>query len=113
MVETYSTTYLYRVIKINIMEKLSKVDRLTKQLEVINARIQVAKNREEEKKKQHDTRRKILLGGYYLEQAAKNNSFADIQKIMESYLTKDIDRKLFDLPIIKSEEKIIVDKKEI
>jgi large subunit ribosomal protein L7/L12 len=80
------------------MQKLSKIDALKKQREVINARIQLVKNREQNKNKQHTTRRKILLGSYYLEQAEKHNNFDSLKKIMDHYLNKDIDRKLFDLP---------------
>jgi hypothetical protein len=84
------------------MNKLSNIDRLKKQREVINARIQSAQNREQERNRKHETRRKIILGTYYLEQAEKDNNFDSLKKIMDSYLTKDIDRKLFDLPPIKS-----------
>jgi len=72
------------------MNKLSNIDRLKKQREVINARIQSAQNREQERNRK------------YLEQAEKDNNFDSLKKIMDSYLTKDIDRKLFDLPPIKS-----------
>lgn len=49
----------------------------------------------------NDTRRKILIGNYYLEQAKKNNTFFHIVKLMDAYLTRDSDRKLFDLAPIK------------
>jgi large subunit ribosomal protein L7/L12 len=79
----------------------SDLDSLKKKRDIINARIRLVQNREQSKERKDNTRRKILIGSYYLDQANKNNSFNDIVKLMDSYLTRDSDRMLFDLPPIK------------
>ena len=66
-------------------------------------RIRLMQNREQSKERKDNTRRKILIGSFYLEQANKNNSFDSIVKLMNSYLTRDSDRMLFDLLPIKKQ----------
>ena len=83
------------------MASASNIDSLKKKRDIINARIRLAQNREQSKERKDNTRRKILIGSYYLDQANKNNSFNDIVKLMDSYLTRDSDRMLFDLTPIK------------
>ena len=83
------------------MASASNIDSLKKRRDIINARIRLAQNREQSKERKDNTRRKILIGSYYLDQANKNNSFNDIVKLMDSYLTRDSDRLLFDLTPIK------------
>jgi len=83
------------------MASASNIDSLKKKRDIINARIRLAQNREQSKERKDNTRRKILIGSYYLDQANKNNSFNDIVKLMDSYLTRDSDRLLFDLTPIK------------
>ena len=83
------------------MASVSNLDSLKKKRVIINARIRLVQNREQSKERKDNTRRKILIGSYYLDQANKNNSFNDIVKLMDSYLTRDSDRLLFDLTPIK------------
>jgi hypothetical protein len=83
------------------MSMSDKLDALKKQRDAINARIQLVQNREQSKKRKDDTRRKILIGSFYLEQAVKNNSYSELISTMDTYLTRDSDRKLFELPAIK------------
>ena len=83
------------------MASASNIDSLKKKRDIINARIRLVQNREQSKERKDNTRRKILIGSYYLDQANKNNSFNDIVKLMDSYLTRDSDRMLFDLTHIK------------
>ena len=83
------------------MASASNLDSLKKKRDIINARIRLAQNREQSKERKDNTRRKILIGSYYLDLANKNNSFNDIVKLMDSYLTRDSDRMLFDLKSIK------------
>ena len=83
------------------MASASNLDSLKKKRDIINARIRLVQNREQSKERKDNTRRKILIGSYYLDQANKNNSFNDIVKLMDSYLTRDSDRLLFDLTPIK------------
>ena len=81
----------------------SDLDSLKKKRDIINARIRLMQNKEQSKERKDNTRRKILIGSYYLDQANKNNSFNDIVKLMDSYLTRDSDRMLFDLLPIKKQ----------
>ena len=84
------------------MAPAPNLDSLKKKRDVINARIRLIQNREQSKERKNNTRRKILVGSFYLDQANKNNSFDDIVKLMDSYLTRDSDRKLFGLdPVAK------------
>ena len=83
------------------MASTRNLDSLKKKRDVINARIRLIQNREQSKERKDATRRKILIGSYYLDQANKNNSFDAIVKLMDSYLTRDSDRKVFGLNSIK------------
>jgi len=83
------------------MASESNLDSLKKKRDIINARIRLVQNREQFKERKDNTRRKILIGSYYLEQSNKNNSFDDIIKLMDSYLTRDSDRLLFGLDSLK------------
>jgi|LauGreDrversion4_2_1035121.scaffolds.fasta_scaffold03463_4 hypothetical protein len=85
------------------MAPSSDLDSLKKKRNIINARIRLMQNREQSKERKDNTRRKILIGSYYLEQANKNNSFDSVVKLMDSYLTRDSDRMLFDLLPIKKQ----------
>lgn len=86
------------------MKANSRIDKLKKQRDTINARIQLIQNKEKTKNLKDNTRRKILVGSYFLEQAELNDSFKDLQKLMSDYLTRNLDRKLFDLEPIKNNE---------
>ena len=83
------------------MAPAANLDSLKKKRDVLNARIRLIQNREQSKERKDNTRRKILIGSYYLDQANKNNSFDDVVKLMDSYLTRDSDRKLFGLTPVK------------
>ena len=55
--------------------------------------------REKAKDRKRDTRRKILAGSWVLERVAKDDAFAaKFRNDLDQYLTRDIDRALFDLP---------------
>ena len=81
----------------------SDLDSLKKKRDIINDRIRLMQNKEQSKERKDNTRRKILIGSYYLENANKNNSFDSVVKLMDSYLTRDSDRMLFDLSPIKKQ----------
>lgn len=83
------------------MAPAANLDSLKKKRNVLNARIRLMQNREQSKERKDNTRRKILIGSYYLDQANKNNSFNDVVKLMDIYLTRDSDRKLFGLTPVK------------
>lgn len=77
------------------------VDTLKKKRDALNARIKLVQNRENKKHKKDLTKQKILIGSYYLEQANKNGSFDDLVKLMDKFLTRTSDRRVFDLKPIK------------
>lgn len=83
------------------MSTLSKstLERLKEQRAKIEARIQAAENRNKHTQRKQDTRRKILIGSYYFDKAIKENKLEDIKKLMDDYLTRDSDRKLFELSL--------------
>jgi len=84
---------------------LSTLEKLKVQQEKLTARIQAVEARTKESERKKDTRRKILVGSYYLDQAKQQNQMAEVQRIMATYLKRNSDRKLFDLPDIETEAK--------
>ena len=82
------------------MVKTSKksLERLKEQREKINARIQQQEARLKTSERKKDTRRKILIGSYFLDNAIKNGTFEEIKQKLDSFLTRNSDRVLFDLP---------------
>lgn len=78
------------------MQKLSSIEKLRQKRERLDAQIQSAEARLKVTKRKQDTRRKILIGSYYLDLAIKNGSTHELTKIMDSYLTRDSDKKLFE-----------------
>jgi large subunit ribosomal protein L7/L12 len=77
----------------------STLERLKEQRAKIEARIQATENRNKHTQRKQDTRRKILIGSFYLDKAIKENKLEDIKKLMDDYLTRDSDRKLFELSL--------------
>ena len=75
-----------------------QLEKLKAQQASLKSRIQRVENSHKMKIRKLETRKKILIGSYYLEKANKDNSMADIQKLMDDFLTRDHDRLLFDLP---------------
>ncbi len=76
-----------------------KLDELLKRREQLNAQIQKIRTKEANQKRKEDTRRKVLLGALMMEMMEKGEIDSDkIRKKLSSFITKDIDRKLFDLP---------------
>jgi hypothetical protein len=82
-------------------KKQNQLDRLKEQRNALNAKIQAAEARSRVSERKQDTRRKILIGAYYLDQAQQNpDQWSQLVKIMADYLTRDSDRRLFELPPI-------------
>ncbi|MDJ0730617.1 MAG: ribosomal protein L7/L12 [Crocosphaera sp.] len=77
-----------------------KLEKLLQKREQLNAEIQKARARETAQKRKEDTRRKILLGALMIEMMDKGElDDGVIMKRLEGFLTRDIDRKLFDFPV--------------
>ena len=81
------------------------LNKLKSQRDIITARIQAAEARSKTAERKKETRRKILIGAYYLEQAIRDNQMDALKKGLDGFLTRDTDRKLFDLPPQSSDEK--------
>ena len=77
-----------------------KLDELLKKREQLNAQIQQERNKQTQQQRKEDTRRKILLGALVIEMMKKGElDEKKILKKLDGFLTKDIDRKLFSLPV--------------
>ena len=76
-----------------------KLDELLKKREQLNAQIQKERNKHTQQQRKEDTRRKILLGALMIEMMKKGElDEKKVLKRLSGFLTKDIDRKLFNLP---------------
>ncbi len=83
-----------------------KLDDLLKKREQLNAQIQKERNKHSQQKRKEDTRRKILLGALMMEMMKKGElDEKKIMKRLDVFLTKDIDRKLFDFPAPNQQNK--------
>lgn len=83
--------------------KLSKLEKLKLQHGKLKSKIQKIESLEKSREHKKDTRRKILIGSYFLDQAMKEGNFEDIKNKMTTFLTRNSDRMLFDLPLLESE----------
>ncbi|MCD9468979.1 hypothetical protein GLP37_22155 [Photobacterium phosphoreum] len=78
--------------------KLTKLEKLTKQIEALQAKANAEKNREREKSRKEETRKKILIGAMVLDGMSKNQDYqSKMLKNLDKYLTAERDRKLFNL----------------
>jgi large subunit ribosomal protein L7/L12 len=76
-----------------------RLEQLLKRREELNAQIQKIKAQEASHKRKEDTRRKILLGALVMEMMDSGELDKNkIMKRLDGFLTRDIDRSLFDLP---------------
>ena len=79
--------------------KNSKLETLKAKKEQIEARIKNLESKENLKQKKQDTRRKILIGAMVMEQMKKNEEAKKkILASLEGFLTRPMDREMFDLP---------------
>ena len=68
----------------------------------LNAQIQKIRARETSQKRKEDTSRKILLGALVMEMMSKGELDRNkIMKRLDGFLTREIDRKLFDFPVLE------------
>ncbi len=78
----------------------SRLEQLLKKQEELKAQIRKEKNKLDQAERKKDTRRKILLGALMMDMMKKGElDEKKILKRLDSFLTKDIDRKLFDLTL--------------
>ncbi len=79
-----------------------RLEQLLKKREELSAQIQKIRAREATQKRKEDTRRKILLGALVMEMMSKGELDRDkLMKRLDGFLTREIDRKLFELPVLE------------
>ena len=76
-----------------------RLEELTKRRDQITAQIQALKAREQAEERKRDTRRKILIGAA-VQDRVKQGRWPEerLLAMMDEFLTKDMDRQLFNLP---------------
>jgi hypothetical protein len=79
--------------------RMSKLNRLIEQREVIKARIRQEENKLRAGERKSDTRRKVLAGATVLEWAKRDSEFSSrLMSELKAFLVRDADRALFGLP---------------
>ena len=80
----------------------SRLEQLLKKQEELKAQIRKEKNKLSQAERKKDTRRKILLGALMMDMMKKGElDEKKIMKRLDGFLTKEIDRKLFNLTLKK------------
>jgi hypothetical protein len=83
----------------------SSLEKLKIQQAKITARIQQMEARSKVTERKQDLRRKILVGSYYIDQTRDKKDFEVLKRSLDSYLTRNSDRRLFELPDIEEPAK--------
>ena len=79
-----------------------RLEQLLEKRSQLNAQIQKIRARETSQKRKEDTSRKILLGALVMEMMSKGELDRDkIMKRLDGFLIREIDRKLFDFPVLE------------
>lgn len=78
--------------------KPTRLEILKKQQDQLKAKIQALEASEFAKERKRETRRKILVGAYYLDKMRADDKFNELVSLMDTYLNRDYDRVLFNLP---------------
>lgn len=87
-------------------DKVTQLEKLKKQKEILDARIQQAESRLKVKERKEDTRRKILIGAFMIEKLKKEEKFDSMIKELDGFLTRNSDRKLFELNCISTKDSV-------
>ena len=78
----------------------SRLEQLLRKQEELKAQIRKEKNKLSQAERKKDTRRKILLGALMMDMMKKGElDEKKIMKHLDSFLTRETDRKLFDLSV--------------
>ncbi len=82
-----------------------RIEKLEAKKQQIDAQIDKLKALNSEEKRKLDTRKKILLGSWVLNQI-DNGEIAEeeVMAKMDKYLTRNIDRRVFDLPLLEKKK---------
>ena len=79
-----------------------RLEQLLEKRSQLNAQIQKIRARESSVKRKEDTSRKILLGALVMEMMSKGElDRSKIMKRLDGFLIREIDRKLFDFPVLE------------
>ena len=73
----------------------TSLEKLKTQRQKLDARIQKMEARGKAQSRKQDVRRKILIGAYYLSQAIKEGTVPELRELMNTFLTRESDKKLF------------------
>ena len=82
--------------------KAKKLDTLKKKQDQLKAQIQALEAVDKTRERKRETRRKILVGAYYLDKARQEDAFNQLVGIMDNYLKRESDRRLFELAPLQS-----------
>lgn len=82
---------------------LSKIEKLRRQKEIIENRIQQAEARRKSSEKKKNTRRKILLGAYFLDKFNQDGIPESVKHELDKFLTRSNDRSLFGFSTSRDE----------
>lgn len=72
-----------------------RLQKLKEQRQTLDRRIQKMEALSKVQTRKQDVRRKILIGAYYLNQAVKDGTVAKLKEVMNVFLTRESDKKLF------------------
>lgn len=90
------------------MDQNEKLQKLMEKKQKIQKQLNAIMARENKQKRKDDTRKKILIGSVVLAESKINEKTAEwLQKILDKRITKDADRKLFDLPVKETLESMM------
>ena len=84
-----------------------RIEKLKVKEAQIKANIKRLSAREREKKRKQQTRRKIIAGALalnHLEKNPKDEFSQKLRRLLDEYVVKDYERKLFDLPPLPSKK---------
>ncbi len=82
-----------------------RIQKLEAKKQQIDAQIDKLKALNSEEKRKRETRQKILLGSWVLNQIKTGEMVKEeVIAKMDKYLTKNIDRKVFDLPPLEKND---------
>lgn len=87
-------------------DKLTQLEKLKKQKEILDARIQQEESRFKVKERKEDTRRKILIGAFMMEKLKKEEKFDSMIDELNGFLTRNSDRKLFGMNSLSTKDSI-------
>jgi len=76
---------------------LRKINSLEKKKKEIAKKILDLKNKEDKKEKEIEIKKKIIIGDYFLNKYKKENKLNELQDLLDKYLTKKRERKIFNL----------------